>query len=461
MRPEQHSKGMAVRRLQDERGIALIFAIAAMTVLLVAATAAVNYATANQQSAHRSRASQIAYSLAEAGLNNAMSRLYAALDPLNPAAVPSTTSTLEGGTATYSGTLNSDTWTLTSSGSTQNPATAGMITRTVSQQVRVTVTASLLWTYMYSDATTGCMTVKQNAIISAPMYVRGNLCLENNAHIQNPENGPITLQVGGTLDLKNGASVGYNTTSGKLSAVKASRCSLNLGSTHTCTAADRVYATSLSSTPDAMTKPPVDLPFWRQYANLGPNAPCRAGDSVLTFTGSSLFDLSPATSDYTCRSADGRGELSWNRSTNTLTIKGTIYLDRPLTSSGITTYSGRATIYTGGTFLLTNNATLCGVAACDATWNPNTNLLVVVAGATTNLYSPSFGALLDNNARYQGGLYVVKDYRISNDAVNWGPVIANQIDIANNAGIKPFTSLPDGAPGVSKTLSIVPGTYSG
>jgi len=80
---------------------------------------------------------------------------------------------------------------------------------------------------------------------------------------------------------------------------------------------------------------------------------------------------------------------------------------------------------------------------------------VFVAGASSGT-----GFLIDNNAVYQGAAYVVADYSLSNNAANWGPVIANSFDLANNSGgYKPITTFPSGAPGTSWTISELPGGW--
>jgi hypothetical protein len=166
---------------------------------------------------------------------------------------------------------------------------------------------------------------------------------------------------------------------------------------------------------------------------------------------------------YDCRVVDGMGatvgRLSWSPgSPGTLTIAGTIFFDGNIHVAQDATYSGRATIYTSGTVTLDLNAELCGVAACDATWSPDTNLLLFAAGSSTD----TVGFLLRNNAVYQGAAYVVNDYQLSNNATNWGPVVARQFTIENNAGLtKPITFVPPGSPGIEETFVPIVGSWSG
>src|SRR4030095_5029250 len=77
------------------------------------------------------------------------------------------------------------------------------------------------------------------------------------------------------------------------------------------------------------------------------------------------------------------GELSWNATSKTLTVKGTIFIDGSarITNGALNTYNGQATLYLSGTFRATGS--LCGSVTAGAcaftTWNPNTELLTIVA----------------------------------------------------------------------------------
>src|SRR5207244_3553234 len=112
--PEQLALVTARPRLAlaAEEGFALVLALMATVVLAAAGTTAMLYVTSNFKGASRSQAGQSALALAEAGLNDAHATLYNAADPTVAGAVPTTTTSLAGGTVTYSGTLSGSTWTL-------------------------------------------------------------------------------------------------------------------------------------------------------------------------------------------------------------------------------------------------------------------------------------------------------------------------------------------------------------
>ena len=58
--------------------------------------------------------------------------------------------------------------------------------------------------------------------------------------------------------------------------------------------------------------------------------------------------------------SNASGELSWNATTKTLTVKGTIFIDgsAKVANGAFNTYNGQATIYLSGTFYL--DGKLCG-----------------------------------------------------------------------------------------------------
>jgi hypothetical protein len=120
-------------------------------------------------------------------------------------------------------------------------------------------------------------------------------------------------------------------------------------------------------------------------------------------------------------------------------------------------YSGRATLYANGSVVFNNGSKLCAIVGCTSSWNTIQNVLMVVAGASTG-----YGFHMTQNSEYQGAAFTVADYRLENNARNWGPVVANQLWIDNNAEqMKPLLELPPGAPGTTPTLRLVADSYSG
>src|SRR5206468_10176224 len=77
-------------------------------------------------------------------------------------------------------------------------------------------------------------------------------------------------------------------------------------------------------------------------------------------------NLTPAF-DYRCQTLGG--ELSWNNTSKTLTIKGTIFIDGSayVQNGAVNLYRGQGVIYLRGTLFM-KSASLCGAvnnSACD------------------------------------------------------------------------------------------------
>ena len=110
--------------VSGQAGFALPVVIGTSMILGITGTTAMVYTTSNVRTAASSKADERAFALAEAGLNYAYSTLYNASDPTMPGAVPLRSETVEDGTITWSGTLDTETnkWTLTGRGELPNPA---------------------------------------------------------------------------------------------------------------------------------------------------------------------------------------------------------------------------------------------------------------------------------------------------------------------------------------------------
>jgi Tfp pilus assembly protein PilX len=468
----------AIRRaLRDERGLALPMALGVTMVLSALAVGIFAYVTTNQNSAYRAQGDQRAYGLAETGLSYALSRLQAAADPTNASAVPSTTVSLTGGSTTYSGSLSGTMWTLTSSGTVANPSgpNASSIVRTVSMQAQITTTTQAdmrPWDYLFIDQPSGCITLGNSVTMDVALYVRGNLCLENNSQINSP-----TVNLIGNLSVNNSAQIGsVGSPIGQFSS--SGTCSYG-GSVTTCGPASHVYASTIGTSPPAISKPSVDLNYWYSHADLGPTSNCTTGsfpggfdnDSTLNVSRGEI-DLTPS-SAYDCQKVVGGqtvAQLAWNPGTGLLTIKGVIYFDAHLSWSNLNliTYQGKAVIYGSGQVRIKNRADICGVAACDSTWDPRVNLLVFVAGSLiSQVATDPIGGDIGNHVNFQGAMYIVDDFDMDNNTTVWGPVITRSATINNSALIHapPFPiQYMTGMPAATQTVTHVDrvqGSYSG
>ena len=470
----------AVRRaLDDERGLALPFALGVMVILSALAAGIFTYVTMNQGSARRVQADQKAYGLAETGLSYAFSQLETAADPYSPTSVPSTAVTLPTGTLTYVGVLSGTTWTLTGTGTVANPSgpNAASVVRTVSAQAAVTASTvpdMRPWNYLFVDQPSGCITMGNSVAMDVAIYVRGNLCLTNNSQIDSP-----AVHLLGSLYVSNSAQIG--SAGNPIDEFAATGACHYSGSPVACGPASHVYAGAIGTNPPVIAKPTPNLPYWYTNANLGPQSSCSSGsfpggfdnDSTLNVSRGEI-DLTPA-SAYNCTKLDGSGnvvaQIAWQPgSPGTLTIKGVIYFDAHLTWSNLNQiqYDGRAVIYASGQVRIKNNADICGVPACDATWDPRIDLLVFVAGSLISATSgAAVGGDIGNHVTFQGALFVVNDFDLDNNTTIWGPVITRSATIDNSSLIHapPFPiEYMQGMPAATQTVvSVDPvqGSYSG
>lgn len=448
----------------------MVIAVGFVTVLGIAATTTLSYAAQNQQSTRRQKADQVALSIAEGALARAYATLYSAGDPTMPGAVPLRTFTVTEGTGTYQGVLDTttNTWTLTGTGRVRNASLAADVVRTVTGRARVGSSTrgsgnNAVWNYVYADDTSTCTTVGNSSEVNVPFYVKGDLCLQNQAYVSS-----YALQVGGRLTITNSATVGLSGTPLHEAHIGGG-CVLNGSAVHNpCTSADRVYASTLDNRPLELTKPPVELDRWFQDAMPGPMHGCTTESGTISFdnedglmNGSNgTFNLTP-NEPYSCRVYDTagvrQGEITWTPGApGSLVIYGTIFFDGNISMGQYSTavYSGRATIYASGTITLAQQSYLCGVAACTDAWLPTQNLLAFVAGSSTA--DTSFE--IANFSSFQGAVYAVNDYREGNNSTVWGPIIADQIYLQNSTmnHYVPIGTLLEGMPATyEESVSIV------
>jgi Tfp pilus assembly protein PilX len=218
------------RHLRAQEGITLIMAIGILGVLSLTGATLIYYSTSNAKSASASKGRETAYTLAEAGIAQALSVLNSSLNPLTGSLLGSTTLQLEGGSVTYSGTLSGETWTITSTGTVKNPTGSSNITRTLTRSAQVYGLNSganvAAWNRWYADSTTSCLTVT-DVNITMPLATRGDLCLVGSATITGANTtvevgDDVTMTATGTNSLRNpSAATGWTTSSNVYSSNNA------------------------------------------------------------------------------------------------------------------------------------------------------------------------------------------------------------------------------------------------
>lgn len=492
-----------LKRLRGDRAFVLPLALGIMVVLAISITTAIYYTTQNERSAGYSKGKQTALALAEAGLNNTMSVLNLPTNnSLKQSIMPKCTgnaqsnwnkTTLDGGYVIWCGDLDlsASAWTVTAIGTVRNPANASVITHKITSYVVVTPTVTQplnnpAWNYMYATRTGNACdeTLNNNVSGGSRMYISGNLCIGNNAGVS-----ATALIVRGNLDLGNNASIGAATNmTTRVETFVGGQCRYGGGAWgNPCSGnqdARKIYSkmnppsyvVGVSATPPNFPAPAADFAGWYTNGLPGPTQDCTTKSTAPnnppvfdTLTAGSppayirdnnnpVQNLTPNYS-YTCLvgpSSNPDGELSWNNTTKTLTVRGTIYIDGSATVSNgvLNQYNGQATIYLSGTLYM--NGQLCaGVSGsnCDfASWNPNTEMLTFVAnGIGPNGSVPSGDSIfLANNSSFQGALFATGNLDYGNNSYSDGPMVGSQIILSNNVSTQSFgtiTTVPVGMPG--------------
>jgi Tfp pilus assembly protein PilX len=500
-----------VQRLSGERGVALVVAMMVMAALTVSSTTVIYSATQSQHESHSLRSRDVAFRLAETGLNSAVALLGGAqtsgLDPaIMSSSEPSGSGTAaSGGSYKYWGTLDTttSTWRIYGKGIVANPnSPGGTLTHTLSASVPMVPNPTqpqnaTAWNYMISTATsnaTTCdMSLANSVLLSESLYVAGNLCLNNTSSIQETDaTKPVSLMVAGKLALQGSNGVGLNSGNPITNAAIGGGCTSNIGSAgHLCNPAsptnDKVWARTLTSSVTPLTIPVADYDGYYNDAKPGPMHPCNVTSgtpptwdnngslNLTTYPNGSVptsFNLTPATS-YTCRYVEPSGyvsgQLDWNATTKTLSIKGVMYIDgSAYTSNGVTNlYSGSGTLYLSGTFTMQTSTTkICGITAgatCSfSTWTPNSNMFILVAQGNSGGKS----IMMSQTTMWQGGFFAKNAIDLGNASSVEGPMIASTILATNSVQVKPLpyiTTLPLGAPGNPNTHASPepPSGYSG
>lgn len=461
--------------------MALAFALLALAVLTVVGVAVIIYTGANSRTTAHSRADKAAFSLAESGLNEAAAVLHGSADPLGQAAITETTTTHPEGSVTWSGTRSGDIWTLTATATVSNPTGPGAapITRTVTEQHRVelvtVVSDNTAWGHLYADGP-DCLPMEGSSTISEPLYVRGSICLEGRARITSTAT-PVSVL--GTIETDGQATVG--TASAPIAELHVGGgCRKGTSGSYVtpCGPSQSVYATYQDAVVPDVARPPLNLAWWYENAKPGPRWACTSAsgsvppfdnDGMLNRSLPGAIDLMPFT-PYSCIVEVGSlvfGQLTWTPgSPGSLVVDGAIFFDGDIVMRAAPTalYSGRGTIYASGSITIEGSRKLCGAwdgDGCDwAAWDPNENLLAMVAGTSTDEY----GFTLQSSSEFQGAVYAVTDYKREGSSISQGPVIANSFLLEGESAVgwNPTEILPEGAPGLHR-LSIyrIPGTFSG
>jgi hypothetical protein len=399
-----------------------------------------------------------------------------------------------------------DQWRITAVGTVANPTgpSASSVTRTITAIVPIVVpetvavnpsTSSLNWIYANND-----VRFEQSVTVRSPVYANRDLILGNKATIAEtiPANAsgptrPNKVAVGRDAWLNQpNNQIGHvfgSSTADRLEAVYVQRncSSKSFTALHTpCRwgADDDIWAVATGTVipPGYITVPkmtccspyggstghpeptadPSTMGFWYRNASIGPNSLCQTSSGTpprfdrptgadgpdgsidqSATAGLPPFDITGAT--YTCKS--GQGELSYNATTNKLTINGSIFIDGSATSTANdATYVGQGALILSGTFSMDNQDKLCvkltAGGDCDtaAPWDPNlSGMFIFAAGDFATELSNDSGTAGNGieikKGQYQGGLFAANkvDATVTGTVVQ-GPMVSAYADVATGQG---------------------------
>ena len=443
-------------RLSEERGVGLVLAIGIMAVLSITATGLVYYATSNSRASEYADKSSSTYHVAESGVAMALSRLGNASNPRDPSLFPTTTTTTAGGTVTYSGTLSGASWTITSTASVPNPSSGAPITNTLSREVTIQDIAAgglgPYWSRVHADTTdlSKCTKLKKLLLV-VPFSARGCVKLEGSSGDPTRLLGS-KISIGGYVELKDSDSIGLPG-SPVAEAHIGGTCELEHSSPHSpCSAADRVYASTITTTPTDLARPTIDWTYWYNNAKPGPKQNCTTGslpsgsefdDNGAYDKSAKKMDLTPKSSSYTCQVwqvGELVGELSWNHVTRVLKVKGAIFFDGDVEvkdDGALINYQGKATLYGSGKWKSeelwcaggngTRNCRTDGIE----NWDPTQNLLVLVFGGqeTGDHETIKMGK---HGGGFQGAIYGERKCKFDKDFQISAPILCNTLSIKDD-----------------------------
>jgi Tfp pilus assembly protein PilX len=238
-----------LRHLWREDGISLIVSLGVLSVFTVAGTGAYVYTSENARSSEYSKDAEIAYSLAEAGVAEALSVLNNTLDPMQANALtPEREVVVEGGKVRYKGVLSGSVWTITATGIMDNPTGAGQITRRLTRTAQVfgvnegaSVSA---WSRFYHDNEDVCLEIR-DVTIPTSISARGDICMQGTAKIIGADS---RVEAGGNVIMSGGTATSSTRSAGAGTGWTSSG---NIGASDNARATTSVSGNGLSANLDA------------------------------------------------------------------------------------------------------------------------------------------------------------------------------------------------------------------
>jgi Tfp pilus assembly protein PilX len=460
---------------RDQSGQSLLLALIVMAALSITVTAVAELTTSSETFFGRDRDSERAFATAEAGVANGFSVIMAA-DPKNQsniARLPATGAysfNIDGSAGSYYGTKSGSTWTVTGTGTSPN----GKVVRRVSQTMFWQTTSApgdLEDPYSYGlfiDNSGGnCAKIHGNVSVAANVWISGALCPNGGVSINPVVAHAYSVYIGDQYEGANNSSLGTSALPFATARIVGNCSVQGKGAICSDSSQSNVYADSYPATGSSLVKPTIDAPSI--YASGNWNSPtCSPG--TFQFDNDSASNQSVGTvnlfrgASFDCTVTDGSGvtvgRLAWDKTTSTLTVNGTIFIDGNIALSDSGNYTGNGTIYANGTINGSGQVVICGPSGpstpatgygCPHTWNPQLGNLGLVAinpaGQTPAFNAPSGGEL-------DATVVVNGSYVNSGSMTVLGPTIADSADIGGTTGAIIPAAPPNGAPPVDTSKDV-------
>ena len=468
----------------DERGVSLVLTLVMVAALSLATASLSSLVVSNAKSFGRDRQEARAFNVAEAGLNYGVSRL-TTYDPNGSVAVSSTIGssespqpfTLDGGTGNggwWAEKTGVNMWDVHARAVSPNSKVKREVAvQTTTDTVVTNIQASAAWGYgLFIASPGGCTTVVGNALVTMPVFVKSDLCLQGSSGVAEPSSSgtkKVTLYVGGKLTTTGSATVGTASRKIKSSTVVGG-CNGGTASICSNSSFSKVYADAYFSAPTSLTKPPLDVEGTYESGDWE-HPVCSIGS--FTFDNDGVRNASVGTftlygSSYDCTVKDPTGtsvvgRLAWNSTTNVLTVGGVLFVDGSMSLAGgaQASYTGTAALYVNGSVTTNGNSALCGPgstlsgSSCNGLWDATQGTLGIVA---VN------GWTMTGTAEYNVIAYVVGNYDDGGNAKVTGPIITDTASLHGTADTTDVTDPPPGLPGAAgftstTTWSVAHGTW--
>ena len=225
-----------------------------------------------------------------------------------------------------------------------------------------------------------------------------------------------------------------------------------------CSSSDGVYASTVGTSPPDLTKPSIDFAYWYANAKPGPMHNCTSGSFPRGFDNNSVYDnslpssndslegdMTPHSSSYDCQYWENGqmvGQIAWDHVSHVMKIKGTIFIDGDVRwdeDGAVSDYQGRGIIYSAGDTEFDEVVCAGGNGTNDcytgnmSAWDPNQNMLIIVAGGSAE-YDQGATCCPFLPGAFQGVMWAKDTCHIHQDFRSSGPIICDTVLIDDEQG---------------------------